>query len=374
MNLAQFINDHLEEILIDWDSFAQTLRPAATEMSIVELRDHGKQILQQIARDIAIEQSATQHSERAKDNSPDEIDTETAAASHGEERHDSGFTLLQLTAEYRALRASVLRLWMPRITTITKQTTHEMVRFNEAIDQALAESACTFSEKNAQVRDTFLAILGHDLRNPLATMSVAGDYLTRPEVGTDSTQQMGSRIKRSTATMSKMVGDLLEYARTQLGGKLPITLHLADIKEICLAALADAQAAHPTCAFELESFGELLDDFDSPRLQQVFSNLLNNAAQYRTKNSLVTIIARGEPEVIMVQVCNFGPVIPMESIEDIFNPLVQLYGEAGPSTSVGLGLFIAREITVAHGGTITVESKASSGTTFTVRFPRTQAL
>jgi K+-sensing histidine kinase KdpD len=250
-----------------------------------------------------------------------------------------------------------------------------MVRFNEAIDQALAESACTFSEKNAQVRDTFLAILGHDLRSPLSTMSVAGDYLTRPEVGTESTQQMGSRVKRSSATMTKMVSDLLEYARTQLSGKLPITPHLADIKEICLAALADAKAAHPTCTFEMESSGELLDDFDSPRLQQVFSNLLNNAAQYRTKNSSVTLVARGEPKSIMVQVCNFGPVIPKESIKDIFNPLVQLYGgEAAPSTSVGLGLFIAREITVAHGGTITVESNASSGTTFTVRFPRTQAL
>lgn len=374
MKLAQFINDHLEEILIEWDSFAQTLRPAATEMSLLELRDHGKQILQQIARDIDRDQGDAQQSEKVKVNSPDEIDTDTAAASHGEERHDSGFTLLQLTAEYRALRASVLRLWMPRITTITEQTTNEMVRFNEAIDLALAESACTFSEKNAQVRDTFLAILGHDLRNPLATMSVAGDYLSRSEVGTDGTQQMGARVKRSTATMAKMVGDLLEYARTQLGGKLPITPHLADINEICQAALADAKAAHPTCTFQLESFGELLDDFDSPRLQQVFSNLLNNAAQYRSKNSPVTMIARGEPEAITVQVCNFGPVIPMQSREDIFNPLFQLYGEARPSTSVGLGLFIAREITVAHGGTITLESNASSGTTFSVRFPRTQTL
>ncbi len=374
MKLAQFIRDHIEEILIDWDSFAQTLRPAATELSIAELRDHGKQILQEIARDIGTDQSAAQQSEKAQVNSPEEIDTDTAAASHGEARHDSGFTLLQLTAEYRALRASVLRLWMPRITKITARTTNEMVRFNEAIDQALAESACMFSEKNAQVRDTFLAILGHDLRNPLATMSLAGDYLTRPEVGTDSTQQMGARVKRSAATMTTMVGDLLEYARTQLGGKLPITPHLADIKEICLAALADAKAAHPKCTFELESFGELLDDFDSARLQQVFSNLLNNAAQYRSNNSPVTLIARGEPEAIMVQVNNFGPVIPVESIEDIFNPLVQLHGEAGPSTNVGLGLFIAREITVAHGGTIAVESNASSGTTFTVRFPRTHAL
>jgi signal transduction histidine kinase len=173
--------------------------------------------------------------------------------------------------------------------------------------------------------------------------------------------------------MTTMVGDLLEYARTQLGGKLPITRHLADIEEICISALADAKAAHPNCTFELETSGDLLDDFDGPRLQQVLSNLLNNAAKFRSNDSPVTIIARGELKATIVQVRNFGPVVPVESIEDIFNPLVQLHGETGPSTSIGLGLFIAREITVAHGGSIAVESNASSGTTFTVKFPRMHA-
>jgi signal transduction histidine kinase len=222
------------------------------------------------------------------------------------------------------------------------------------------------------VRDTFLAILGHDLRNPLATMTMAGDYLSRPEIGTDSTQQMGARVKRSAATMTTMVGDLLEFARTQLGGTLPVNRHLADIQEICLSALADAKAAHPDCTFELSTSGELLDDFDAPRIQQVFSNLLSNAAQYRTKDCPVKILASGETDAITVEVKNLGPVIPAESLKDIFNPLVRLHGEDGSPNSLGLGLFIAREITVAHGGTITVESSADAGTVFTVRFPRTK--
>jgi signal transduction histidine kinase len=371
MKLSQFITEHIEAILTDWDSFAETLRPAASEVSIAELRDHGRGVLQEIARNMENESSVEAQAEKALADPP-VIDSGSAAAAHGEARHDSGFTLLQLTAEYRALRASVLRLWMPRITRFDEQRANELVRFNAAIDQAMAESACTFSERNAQVRDTFLAILGHDLRSPLATMTLAGDYLTRPGVGSETTQHTGARVKRSAATMVRMVGDLLEYARTQLGGKLPITRQLADVREICLAALADAQAAHTKCNFEFEAAGELCDDFDSPRVQQAVANLLHNAAQYRDRSSAVTLSVRGEAAEIIVQVRNFGPLIPPAARQEIFKPLVQLRGEDGPATSLGLGLFIAREIAMAHGGSISVESDATAGTVFTLRFPRVQ--
>ena len=213
MKLAQFITTHIEEILFDWDSFAEVLRPAASEISIAGLRDHGRGVLQEIASNMEKEGSVEAQAEKALANVP-EINSDNAAAAHGEARHDHGFTLLQLTAEYRALRASVLRLWMPRITSFNEQRANELVRFNAAIDQAMAESACMFSEKNAQVRDTFLAILGHDLRNPLATVTMAGDYLTRPGVGTEATLHIGARVKRSAATMVRMVGDLLDYAHT----------------------------------------------------------------------------------------------------------------------------------------------------------------
>lgn len=372
MKLAQFINDHLEDILVEWDTFAATL-PPAIQLSHTELRDNGKEVLQEIARDIGNEPGTELSSERAKFVWPRQIDPGSAAASHGGSRHQSGFTLVQLIAEYRALRAIVLRLWMPRIRSLTSEHSHELIRFNDAMDRAIAESASIFSERNAQIRDTFLAILGHDLRSPLATMAMAGAYLSRPGVGTDATVLMGNRVKRSAATMMTMISDLLEYARTQLGGMLPLNPQLADVREICLAAVADAQAAHPDCAFELETRGELLDDFDGARLQQVFSNLLNNAAQYRSKDDPVTILAKGEPEAIVVKVKNSGPVIPTEALQKIFDPMIQLHGEGRPSTNLGLGLFIAREITVAHGGTIDVDS-GPSGTVFTVRLPRAQAL
>ena len=302
------------------------------------------------------------------------IGGETPASAHGAGRQASGFTLPQLTAEYRALRASVLRLWMPNIRSVTKATAADMARFHEGIDQALQESAIQYAQRTDRARDTFLAILGHDLRSPLATMAMAGMFLTREGEGTERTAQIGARVKRSAAAMTTMVNDLLEYARTELGGKMPVAPVLADLTDICNSAVEEARTAHPDCDFALKREGETIGDFDGPRLSQVFSNLLNNAAQYRSGKKPVTLAVKGGKSAMTVTVTNFGREIPPESLRAIFDPMVQLsvsIDQKGPaSTSLGLGLFIAREITVAHGGTIHVESSARAGTVFTVKLPR----
>lgn len=374
MKLSTFILGHLEEILVEWEAFAKTLQPSTGDMSPKELRDHGQQILERIATEIEISQNAKQQEKKSKGLAPGAANTDTAAGVHGTTRQEAGFTMIQLIAEYRAMRACVLKLWLPHIKEITDETSDDMLRFNEAIDQALAESAATYQEHAGRTRDTFLAILGHDLRSPLATISLAGAYLTQPEVSTRGVAQIGARVKRSAATMTSMVNDLLEFARKQLGGKMPITRMLADMKEICQIAVDDASAAHPDCHFEFTACGELLDDFDSARLQQVFSNLLNNAAQYRGRDNHVLLSAHGDEEAVTVQVKNHGPVIPPEALKAIFDPLVQISGDelqtGRPSTSLGLGLHISREITRAHGGTISVESNEDLGTIFTVKLPK----
>ena len=377
MKLSTFITAHLENILCEWDIFARTLFPASPTPPQNLLRDHGREILQEIVVDLDTHQTAEQQTEKSKGQADEEVNKKSAAAIHGTLRQASGFTLTQLTAEYRALRATVFRLWMPYIQQHTQESASDMMRFNEAMDQALAESVVTYSENSDRTRDTFLAILGHDLRSPLFTMKLAGSYLMRPAIGTEGTREMGARVARSAASMTAMVNDLLEYARTQLGSGIPLTLLPENMTGICQAALDDAQAGYPDCPFELEAFGDLSGTFDRARLQQLFSNLLNNAAQYRDDTRAVTITALGEADSITVQVCNHGPVIPAQSLQAIFDPLVQLSVNAGeqqgaPSSSLGLGLFIAREITSAHGGTITATSNQESGTVFTVKLPRIQ--
>ena len=377
MRLSRFISVHAKEILAEWDAFARTLFPAATGMSALALRDHAEQMLEQLAKDIDTRQSAQQQAEKSKGSVSIEADVDSAASTHGTVRQYSGFTLVQLVAEFRALRATVLRLWLLHIVEVNEDVSYDMVRFNEAIDQALAESVVTFSDQTARARDTFLAILGHDLRSPLSAMALAGQYLKNAAVGTEPTRKVGARIVRSAAAMSSMVNDLLEYGRSQLGGEMPIKRRWLDLKEICQGARDDAAAAYPDHAFELQLLGELSGLFDGDRLKQVFSNLLNNAAQHGSSEKPILMVARGEREAVTVEVRNFGRVIPSESLRAIFDPLVQLAVQAPKegqfSTSTGLGLFIAREITVGHGGTITAESSAQFGTLFSVRLPRAAA-
>ena len=378
MKLSAFITTHLEDILFEWDLFAKSLCSLALKASPLILRDHARAILLELTADIDTRQSPAQQKEKSEGQVAGEIDRSSAAAIHGALRQAIGFTLIQLTSEYRALRATVLRLWTPHMAPCTAETAHDMIRFNEAIDQALAESVVRYSENADRTRDTFLAILGHDLRSPLFTLTLAADYLTRAAIGTTETRHMGARIARSTSNMTAMINDLLEYARTQLGGRIPLTLDQADLRKICQAALDDVKAGHPGCPFKFEGSGDLGGLFDAPRLQQVFSNLLNNAVQYRSDTHPVTLAATGDADAIIVKVCNFGPLIPPESLQAIFEPMVQLSvegnkGKGAPSNSMGLGLFIAREITEAHGGTITVESSEQSGTVFTVTLPRATA-
>lgn len=375
MKLSRFVKTSLDQILHEWDAYAKTLFLVAPSQLI--LRDHAKGILEDLARDIDTDQTATEQAEKSKGEPAEDIDRSSAASVHGELRHASGFSMIQLTSEYRALRATVIRLWLPHIIDIDEQVLADMTRFNEAIDQALAESTVTFSESADRTRDTFLAILGHDLRSPLATMSMAGAFLTRHTDESDVVRQMGARVTRSAVNMTAMVNDLLEYARTQLGGGIPLTLRRVSLGDICQAAMDDAQAGHPDCPFALEVSGDTTGDFDGPRLQQVLSNLLNNAAQYTADGLLVTIMVSGEKDLVTVLVCNKGPVIPQHSLQAIFDPMIQLSapGEhhGAPTSSLGLGLFIAREITTAHGGTITAVSSEHSGTVFSLRLPRHKA-
>lgn len=378
MKLSAFIVSNMDIILSEWEKFAKALHPDTALMTSEQLRDHGKQILQAIALDIETDETQLEQTKKSKGKDSGVMPESNAAALHGKARYDTGLSLVQVIAEYRALRASVLQLWMPQMKQITAQGSKDMLRFNEAIDQALAESAKSYAEATLRTRDTFLAILGHDLRSPLGTMAMAGDYLTRPTIGTEGTAKIGARVKRSAATMSTMIRDLLQYTRTQLGGKMPILRMLADMKDICQSAVDDASALHPDCVIKFTATGELLDDFDSARLQQVFSNLLNNAAQYRGKGDAITITAQGEQDAVIVQVTNSGPPIPAGSLQAVFDPLTQLslseQQEGRPSTSLGLGLFIAREITLAHEGTIDVTSSEELGTVFTVRIPRTKVI
>lgn len=375
MNLSEYIVVHLEKIMGEWEAFAATMQPAAADMSSLELRDHAKQMLTAIAVDMEKSRSAAQQTANSKGRGPDTA-AATAAKAHGATRQASGFSLEQLFAEFRALRHSVLQLWLSQVGASPADTSGEILRFNAALDRALAESVATYAYHANRTKDTFLAILGHDLRGPLATMSLAGTYLVRQGVGTEATSRMGARVSRSAATMTAMVNDLLEFSRSQLGGKIPLAPELGNLEDICQAAAHDAGSVYPDAIIEVEIAGDVTGIFDADRLQQVLTNLLVNAAQYSAGQVPVVIAALGTADTLKVKVTNHGPVISAANLKTIFDPLIQLPDNGNQrkrlSTSLGLGLFIAEQIVFAHGGAITVESSAPKGTVFALEIPRLQ--
>ena len=375
MKLSLFLTVHHKEILLEWDKFAKTHSPTNSSTSIRGLRDHAHQLLRAIATDIQADQSDKQQTKKSMGGGSPQEDIGMAAIAHGTMRQSSGFTLDQVAAEFRALRASVLRLWLPQVQEMTEEVSYEMIRFNEAIDEALVQSISTYSEMTGRTRDTFLAVLGHDLRSPLHVMAMAGHFLKKTQDATDAVHEAGSRIVISSASMNLMVNDLLEYGRTQLGGSFAIKRHIVDMRRICQRVIDEARVAHPECEFVLQPSGELIGPFDEARLQQVFSNLLNNAAHFCAPKAPIEMIVQGEPDVIEVKIHNVGPVIPHKSLQSIFDPLMQLSVKAAHINSIphsaGLGLYIARAITQAHGGTIKAESSRYLGTVFTVQLPRT---
>ncbi len=374
MKLTSFITDNMDDILSEWESFAGTLEPAASQMSPLALRDHAKGILDAIALDIKTRQNPDEQQQKSQGLGPDDASARSAASIHGAMRHDSNFSLIQLSAEFRALRATVLRLWLPHVSAMSPTTTDEMVRFNEAIDQALAESVVTYSARADHTRELFLAVLGHDLRAPLSTLSMAGQLLMGGKTPAEQVGSIGVRVERSARLMSIMVEDLIGYTRTQLGAGMPTALRPTDIREVVRTAVEDAGATHPGCNFEVELNGDLGGQFDPVRLHQLFTNLLINAAQYGSKTAPVLLRANADAQCVTIDVTNQGSSIPAESLQSIFRPLIQLpaEGDERPRASLGLGLFIAREIALAHGGTIVVSSNDATGTTFTVRLPRGQ--
>src|ERR1019366_5070726 len=164
VRLADFIRDNHEPILKEWETFARTLKPAAEGMSKAGLRDHAGEILTAIVSDMESLESVAEKSAKSKGHGHKATEERIGALGqlHAMLRIEAGFTLTQVVAEYRALRASILRLWAK-----PHPDTDGVLRFNEAIDAALAEAVDRFTTRTNEYRDQLIAIVSHDLRNPL---------------------------------------------------------------------------------------------------------------------------------------------------------------------------------------------------------------
>ena len=345
-------------------------------MSGLALRSHSREILLAVVRDMETSQTETQRSDKAQRAELSPESSNTIAAAHGALRHLSGFDLAQVVSEFRAMRASVLGLWRRSEATRTMDPAIEEIgRFNEAIDQALGEAV----ERYSSDVTTFLAVVGHDLRSPLAAIQGSGLLLKLASASETTKAEAIVRIERACKVMGILISDLLEYARSRLGQGISIKRLALDLGRACEEALDNIRTIHPKHKFTHRFFGDLHIQADPTRIQQVLTNLLTNAVQHGDKNVPIVLEAEGTPNDVVVTVQNQGGTIPLDALATIFEPLVQVpNGRANqheqPYTSLGLGLFITRELVHGHQGTIDVRSSVETGTTFTVHLPRIKLL
>lgn len=375
MKLSDFIRDNLDAIVADWEAFAGKL-PAGRTMSALALRDHSREILLSIAGGMELRHSDEERADESQEIVPTEESTSSAAAEHGALRQMAGFDLVQLFAEFRAMRASVMAFWQRSEEAQSgSMSIMDITRFNEGMDKALAHSVQSYSSEVAASRDMFLAVLGHDLRGPLSGIGMSATLLAKPGLPDAARLQAAARIKRASRDMNRLITDLLEYTRTRLGGGIPIDRSACDLGPVCEASLEDIRAGNPEQQFVQRMSGDLNLQADAARMQQALSNLLSNAVQHGSRQSPVTLTAAGEVDAIVLKVGNSGDPIPSDKLQAIFEPLVQAPNASAAAherskTSLGLGLFIVREIVLAHGGAISVESSSAAGTVFTIRLPR----
>lgn len=336
-------------------------------MSERALRDHAGELLTAVVSDMLTPQSRQAQSEKSQGLAAPGALT-LVGQKHAAQRLATGFNLDQLVSEYRALRASILRLW----AEANGEKQSELNRFNEAIDESLTEATLRYSEMLDHTREQFLAILGHDLRNPLGAILMGSTMLARSERLDDKQARIAARIVNSANRMSRMVSDLLDLTRTRLGHGIPITPRTMDLAPVCEQVIAELEAVYPNCQLRFAPSGDLVGEWDSDRLTQLISNLVANALQHGCDPGRVSVVAEGEADAVVLRVNNAGPVIPADTLKLIFEPMVRQPSPDGDrnATGLGLGLYIAREVVLSHRGTIGVSSSAEAGTTFAVRLPR----
>jgi hypothetical protein len=371
MRLAEFIRQDMEAILAEWEAFAATLLPAAAGMTALALRDHAQHILEAVAKDLTTPQTREAQSEKSKGRAPKVAGApETAAETHALLRARTGFDINQLVAEYRALRASVLRRWMDA-GPLDQPGMEDLIRFNEAIDQAVAESVGHFDAQVEQTRNLLLGMLGHDMRSPLNTILATSSYLAALNAG-EQVSVSADRLIRSGAAMQALLDDLVDFNRTKLGLGVKVVPSDIDLAAVVTDELEQLRGAHPSRRIELSASGDSGGRWDGARLQQLVRNLVSNAIRYGSPDTAVRVALRGEEAEVRVEVTNSGLTIDPSALSQLFDPLKRgaAYGDSHDAWGgLGLGLFIVREIARAHGGE--VEARSDGGeTTFAVRLPR----
>ncbi|MEN1939705.1 sensor histidine kinase [Luteimonas sp. MJ246] len=368
--LADFIEHRADAIVDEAITFARSV-DAGTSLGVDELRDHLPQVLAAIAADLRRRQTRAEEIDKSQGRAPtDRGAARSAAATHALHRAHSGFSISELVAEYRAMRAAVLRAWAEAPEEVPA-VPGEITRFNEAIDEAIAESVKYYADEVERWRNIFLGVLGHDLRSPLTAIMMASEHIARLAVDVPIAKA-AQRLISSGESMRQLLDRLLAYNRSQMGLGFEVQRQEVDLVQACQEEIQLLQASMPGVVIDFDAPPALRGMFDAGSIREILTNLVINARKYGTDGGGILVALRDHGADAELRVNNAGEPIPQATLDVMFEPLRRgglSHGES-ERASLGLGLFIVSQIVKAHAGTIRAAA-ADGQTCFTVQLPKT---
>lgn len=356
--LRIFLHDHRDEILAAWHQDVRAMPPPPARDG-PPWAEHLPQLLDRIAQ------------------RTDELLAVGGPPRPASARPGEGSELGRLMRVYGALRDTIVRLWGERF--LERQRLLDLRILNGAIEEAVAASldrhagACERAlqdlEQAVHAREEVLAIVSHDLRNPLAAISIAASNLVGESCASSRTRKQAELIQRSATKMEQLIDDLLDMASIQ-AKQLKLVLLSEDPGPLIDAVVE----AHETVAAEKGL--DIIADCDlhralrcdRARVEQVLANLVGNAIQYGRAGDVVFVRCEERSGQACFSVADAGPGIAPSEMENLFDPYWSARRHAA-KPGIGLGLYIARGIVQAHGGTIWVRSQPGEGATFFFTLP-----
>ncbi len=352
MAIAAEVRAHSEAIGDRWERSVRDTLPELAALPRNQLIDHLPEFLNGLA---------------------DWMDGKTARAregfrmlaeGHAVNRLTSGIDLEVLTSEYGLLRRAVIEELMEGLGVDELKTS--IIKLESGIDTAIFEAVHRYALGRDAIRERFISILAHDLRDPLAAVKMSAEILNDTLPGHQL--ELVAKILRGSVRIEHMIDDVLDFARAKLGEGIPIKLAMIDLGALLSIVCRESVAADPTREVHVKAEGDLRGRLDPDRMHQALGNLVSNARAYGSGPIEMRAWESDDHLKIYASVTNHGAPIPPPILDRIFDPFER--ASSKQRRGLGLGLFIVQQIAVAHGGTVHVTSSAEAGTTFTIELPR----
>lgn len=236
-----------------------------------------------------------------------------------------------------------------------------------SVAQAKLNDAYEKSQRRALFAEQMVAIVSHDLKNPLTAIKMAAEILTR-RLPTGKDAMMLSHISSSADRAHRMIADLLDFALARVGRGISISTSTIDLHTVTAQSIAELRVTFPDATLIHQGSETGSFKLDADRLQQIIGNLVANSVAYGDLQRPITVVSRVDSDQASLSVHNFGTAISASALDGLFEPMTRGTEKDSDLRSVGLGLFIVREIVTAHGGEVSVHSSLEHGTTFTAIF------